>query len=125
MNRTCTKCIDQELIVTSTNAFRYVVEPLKSLVKIEIEFVCPGCGQKSGVDHIVPNNGKLRIDIAEHGDAQTGEVKHHNAELSYRSPDGKRYASVHFPAAFRGGENVLFPTFEGTLQGRYRHQSVW
>ncbi len=116
MNRTCTKCIDQELTVTSTNAFRYGVEPLKSLVKIEVEFVCPGCGQKSGGDHIVLDNGKLRIDIAEHGDAQTGEVKHHNADLSYRSPDGKRYASVHFPAAFRRGENVLFPTFEGTLQ---------
>ena len=116
MNRTCTECIDQELTVTSTNAFRYGVEPLKSLVKIEIEFVCPGCGQKSEVDHLIPDNRELRIDIAERGSAQTGEVKHHNAGLSYLSPDGKRHASVHFPAVFRGGENVLFPTFEGTLQ---------
>ena len=116
MNRTCTKCNDQKLTVTSSNAFRHGVEPLKSLVKVEVEFVCPGCGQKSGLENLIPDNRELRIDVAERGSAQTGEVKRHQARLSNRSPDGKRYVSVDFPAAFRVGENILYPTFEGNLQ---------
>ena len=116
MDRTCTKCNNQELTVTSSSAFRYGVEPLKSLVKVEVEFVCPGCGQKSGLENLILDNGELRIAGAERGSAQTGAVKRHHARLSNRSADGKRYVSVDFPAAFRVGENILYPTFEGNLQ---------
>lgn len=117
MKRTCTKCSDQELVVTSCNAFRYGVEPLKSLVKVEVGFICPGCGQKSWTENIVPDNGEWRINVAKRGDAQTSEeVQRRQAMLSNRPPDGKRWVSVQFPAAVRVGADILFPTFEGTLQ---------
>ena len=38
MHRNCTKCtdIDQELITSSASIFRHAVEPLKSLIKVEV-----------------------------------------------------------------------------------------
>ena len=115
MKHSCPKCIDQELIVTPLNAWRHGVEPLKSLVKVEVEYICPGCGQKSWDEYIVPDNEEGRISIAERGDTQSGAVKRHDATL-FNPYDRKRRVSVQFPAAFRVGENILYPTYEGNLQ---------
>ena len=118
MRRNCTKCtdIDQELIINSTSVFRHAVEPLKSLIKVEVGYACQRCGQKSTTEHIVTDNTEFPVRAADHSDTEAGEVRRHTAMLSNWSTDRKRFASVHFPAAFRLGENVLFPTSEGNLQ---------
>ena len=115
MNRTCTKCTDQELIVKSAKVFRHGVETLKSLVKVEVHYVCLGCGQKRAEERIIADTSELCIGLAERGDTQTAEVNRRNAMLNW-STDGRLHATVQFPAAYRVGENVLFPTFEGNVQ---------
>lgn len=116
MSRTCNKCNDQELIVTSTNAFRYGIKALTPLIKIEVDYACPACGQKSGTEHVITDTGEFRIGQAERSATYTGEVKHRQAMLSNSSSDSRRYTSIQFPAAYRVGENVLFPTFEGNVE---------
>ena len=117
MNRTCTKCTDQELSVSSANVFRHGVEALKSIVKVEVDYVCPSCGQKSGEERAFSDASDFQIDFSKRGIPQTTKVKYCQARLPSSSSDGRRlYTSVQFPAAFLAGENILFPTFEGNIQ---------
>ena len=83
---------------------------------MEVGYVCPGCGQKSTTEQIVTDNREFPVRAAKLSDTEVGEVRRHRASLSNWSSDGKRHASVQFPAVFRVGENVLFPTSEGNLQ---------
>ena len=116
MGHACKKCGDQKLIVRSANVFRHGLEALKSLVKVEVDYVCPGCGQKSGEERIISANEVYRTGMAERGATSTGKVKHHHATLTQTSSNHRRSTFVQFPAVFRVGENVLFPTFEGNVQ---------
>ena len=116
MSRTCNKCGDQELIVRSANVYRYGIEALSPLVKIEIEYICPSCGQKSGQQHVITENEVHRIGLVQRGATPIGEVKHQQAMLHHTSSDGLQHISVQFPAAFRAGDNILYPTSEGNVQ---------
>ena len=116
MGHTCKKCGDQKLIVRSANVFRHGVEALSPLVKVEVDYVCPGCGQKTGEEHVITDNKAYRIGMAERGATPTSEVKHHHATLTQTLSNHRRSTFVQFPAVFRVGENVLFPTFEGNVQ---------
>ena len=98
MRRICTKCtdIDQELITSSTTIFRHAVEPLKSLIKVQVGYTCPRCGQGSTTEYIINDNTEFPVRVADHSDTEVGEVRRHTAMLSNWSTDKKRIASVHF-----------------------------
>ena len=117
MTNICTKCGHNALIVTSSNAFRHAIKPLSNLVKLEIDFECPGCGQKSGVERVLAVDEAQRIGLFQDSKtSHSSQVKRHYASLSGSLPTEHPWASVGIPSVFRVGENVLFPTNEGNVQ---------
>ena len=61
MKPTCKKCDDHELVITSNNIFFHEVQTLSSLVTIEIDYLCPGCEQKTRQQHVITMNEADRI----------------------------------------------------------------
>ena len=116
MKLTCKKCGDHELVVTSANAFFHEVQTLSSLVKIDVDYLCPGCGQKTGQERVISKNEAHRRGLRNISSSPTGEVKRHLASLSGYSSGGRPFTSLHYPSVYRPGENVLYPTFEGNVQ---------
>ena len=116
MNRSCDKCGHPTLTVKSSNTFRHATETLSSLVKIEVEFRCPDCGQKTGQDRVLPFRDSPRKEILQPAPTPVGETKRHSARLFGSSSHGMRRPTVYFPAAYRLSENILFPTHEGNVQ---------
>ena len=116
MKLTCKKCGDHELIVTSTNIYFHEVQALSSLVKIEVDYLCPGCGQKTGQERVITKNEARRINLQNSPSNPAREVKRHLARLSDSSSRDCRFTAVHYPSVYRDGENVLYPTFEGNVQ---------
>ena len=116
MKLTCKKCGDHELVVTSANAFFHEVQTLSSLVKIDVDYLCPGCGQKTGQERVISKNEAHRRGLRNISSSPTGEVKRHLASLSGYSSGGRPFTSLHYPSVYRPDENVLYPTFEGNVQ---------
>ena len=116
MKPTCNKCGDQELVVTSTNVFFNEVKALSSLVKIEVDYLCLGCGQKSRQERVIGKNEAHRIGLQISSSTPAGEVKKHLARLSNYSSEDRGFTGLHYPSVYRIGENVLYPTFEGNVQ---------
>ena len=116
MKPTCKKCGDHELVVTSTNVFFHEVQAVSSLVKIEIDYLCPGCGQKTGQQRVITMNEADRIGLQNSSATPAGEVKRHHAFLSGYSSKDRGFQSLQYPSVYRVGENVLYPTFEGNIQ---------
>ena len=116
MKPTCNKCGDHELVVTSSNVFFHEVKALSSLVKIEVDYLCPGCGQKTGQERVIGKNEAHRIGLQISSSTPAGEVKQHLARLSNYSSGDRGFTGLHYPSVYRIGENVLYPTFEGNVQ---------
>ena len=116
MKRKCDKCIDQELSVKSSNVFRFGVAALSSLVKIEVDYICPSCGKKTRTEGILTDTGQFPSQLAGVDAAGISEVRRQQANFFRSFSPGQRFMSVQFPAVFRVGENVLFPTSEGNVQ---------
>ena len=116
MKLSCNKCGDHELVATSANIFLHEVQTLLSLVKVEVDYLCPGCGQKTSQERVIAKNKAHRIGLQNNSSTPAGEVKRHLASLSSYSSVGRRFTSLHFPSVYRAGENVLYPTFEGNVQ---------
>ena len=116
MKPTCKKCGDHELVITSNNIFFHEVETLSSLVKIEVDYLCPGCGQKTGQERVIAKNEANRINLQNSSSTPAGEVKRHLARLSDYSSRGRGFTSLDYPSVYRDGENVLYPMFEGNVQ---------
>ena len=116
MKPTCNKCGDRELVVTSTNVFFHKVKALSSLVKIEVGYLCPDCGQKTSQERVIGKNEAHRIGLQISSSTPAGEVKQHLARLSNYSSGDRGFTDLHYPSVYRIGENVLYPTFEGNVQ---------
>ena len=116
MKRACRKCGHQELTVTSSNVFLHAVKPISKLVKIDVNYICPSCGQKTGQEHVLDIGEARRIGLVPPSSGSTDEVNRHLATLFGSSFDGRRRPSVQYPSVYRTGENVLYPTFEGNVQ---------
>lgn len=112
MNHVCETCNATELIAT-TKVFRFGLRLLSNLVKKEREFLCPACGQRTTDD---PFASDMPVEGTADGDIRIGDVRRRHVMLHDRSAGRKNYISVQFPAAYRVGENVLWPRFEGTVQ---------
>ena len=112
MNRVCDACTDTELIATP-KAFRFGLRLLGNLVKKETEYLCPACGRRTTDD---PLAHETPVERAADGDTRTGDVRRRQVVLHNLSADRQVFVSVEFPAAYRAGWNVLWPTFEGNVQ---------
>lgn len=110
------ECGHDELTVVSEDVFTHAVESIANLVKVDVAYVCPGCGQKSGQELVLDLREAHRLGILPHPSGGAGEVKRSMATLSASGSCGHRRPFLQYPCAYRAGEDVLFPTFEGSLQ---------
>lgn len=116
MKRPCSKCGHHELTIASSNVFLHAVKTISKLVKIEIGYICPSCGQKTRQEQILEMREAQRLGLLRSTTGPADEVKRHLATLFGPSFDGRRRPSIQFPSVFRTDENVLYPTFEGNVQ---------
>ena len=112
MNRVCDACTGSELIATP-RAFRFGLRLLGNLVKKETEYVCPACGQRTTDD---PLASETPVERSADSDTPAGDIRRRQVMLHNLSADRRKFISVLFPAAYRVGQNVLWPTFEGNVQ---------
>lgn len=116
INRKCDKCDSQELTIVSTDVFRHNIAALKPFIQIKINYVCPNCGQKSGIERVLIDTGQFPPRAAGDNDTRIGEVKRQQAAFSGIYTQGQRNIFFQYPAVSRDGENILFPTSEGNVQ---------
>ena len=126
MTRKCSKCGDQELIQKPPEIFRHGLPQLKSPLEIDIKFVCPNCDRE-----VTRETHYLAMDIdgyqpgtTKSDDAQENGVVRKHAQVLRNSSNEKLLTALQYLAVYRAGDNVLFPTHEGTIQdgtviGRY------
>ena len=112
MNPVCNTCPHTELIATN-RVFRFGLKLLGNLGQKETEYLCPNCGQRT-IQYLLASD--MPLDPAGSDDALTGDIRCRQAMLAELSPDERHLMSIQFPAAYRIGPNVLFPTFEGNVQ---------
>ena len=112
MNRVCDACTDTELIATP-KTFRFGLRLLGNLVKKETEYLCPACGRRTTND---PLAHETPVERTADDDTQTSDVRRRQVMLHNLPADRQDFVSVQFPAAYRAGRNVLWPTFEGNVQ---------
>lgn len=112
MNRICDACTNRELIATP-RTFRFGLRLLGNLIKKETEYLCPACGRRTTDD---PLAHETAVERAADGDTQTSDVRRRQVMLHNLPADRRDFVSVQFPAAYRAGRNVLWPTFEGNVQ---------
>ena len=112
MNRVCDACTGTELIATP-RAFRFGLRLLGNLVKKETEYLCPACGRRTTDD---PLAHETPVERAADGHTRTADVRRRQVMLHNLPADRRDFVSVQFPAAYRAGRSVLWPTFEGNVQ---------
>ena len=111
----CLRCGDQEFRVESDYIFRLAVPWLSSFLQIEVEYACSACGavRKWSPTLFDLGDGHLTISLRPPSDADV--VKNKHPRVSHRTSGGD-CISIDYPAVFRDGEKVLFPTSEGNVQ---------
>ena len=102
MKPTCNNCGDHELVVTSNNIFFHAVETLSSLVKIEVDYLCPGCGQRTGQKRVITMNEADRIGLQNSSATPAAEVKRHQAFLSGYTSKDRGIPSLPIPFGLSG-----------------------
>ena len=117
MKGRCPQCGDQELRLKSDEVFRVGIPWLARLLQREINYACPVCG--SGVkgsiqSYVDPRNHHLRVPLTPGAESKPLERQYamvHNSSASHgRGP------TLSYPAVFSAVDQVLFPSFEGTMQ---------
>ena len=116
MKQPCRRCGYEELTVVSSKVFAHAVERISNLVKSEVEHVCPGCGQKTRQEQVLDKRVANRLGLRQRSSGAEGKMKRHLARLSAPRSDGRRWAFLQYPCIYQAGENVLYPTFEGSLE---------
>ena len=115
MRGTCHKCGSQELRVESDQVFRLGVPWLTSVLQREVEYSCPRCGRKVQWQKIPFNLGNHRPPIPLHSRKNNDVVERKQVSIGQIFSD-KRLIALDYPAVFRVGDDVLFPTSEGNVQ---------
>ena len=118
MTGKCSKCGDQELIQKLPEIFRHGLPQLGSPFEIDIGFVCPNCGQEvRGVTHYLAKGiDECLLDTIQRDDTRANSIIRKQAKVREWSSSGQRSPMLQYPAVFRTGDNVLFPTHEGNIQ---------
>ena len=111
----CHRCGDQEFRVESDSIFRLAVPWLSSLLQREVEYACAACGEVRQWSSTLFNLGDGHRSISLRPPSDVDVVKNKHSQVAHRTP-GREFISIGYPAVFREGENVLFPTSEGNVQ---------
>ena len=114
MHGTCSKC-GKELRVESDKVFRLGLPQLASLVQREVKYACSVCKEVRRVSNSLINSGNHRPPIPLRSHARNDVVERKKVSVGKIFPD-KRLIALNYPAVFRVGDDVLFPTFEGNIQ---------
>ena len=116
MRGRCSRCGDQELRLKSDDVFRVGVPWLTRLLQKEVKYACAVCGRevKGSIQSFVdPNNYRLRTPRTSGTDSKTMERQY---AMIYSASTPKQPGTIlSYPAAFSAADQVLFPTFEGTI----------
>ena len=116
MRGKCFRCGEQELRIVSDQVFRLGVPWLTSLFQREVEHACPVCSEVIHWQTWVTNADPNLPGISPRPVAPGEAIKHKRPMVSQRFTTSSQFTSVSYPAAFRSGENVLFPVSEGNIQ---------
>ena len=111
----CHRCGDQEFRVKSDCIFRLAVPWLSSLLQREVEYACTACGEVRQWSSTLFNLGDGHRSISLRPPSDVDVVKNKHSQVAHRT-SGREFISIGYPAVFREGENVLFPTSEGNVQ---------
>ena len=112
MRGRCSSCGDQELRLKSDDLFRVGVPWLTRLLQREVKYTCISCGRevKTNIQSFVdPNNFHLRTPKTSSSDSKAMDRQHAMILNTRRGP------FLSYPFALSATENVLLPTFEGTI----------
>ncbi|MDE3256988.1 MAG: hypothetical protein OYM47_04050 [Gemmatimonadota bacterium] len=111
----CYKCGSQESRVESDKVFRLGVPHLASLVQREVKYACSVCKEIRQVSNRLIDSGNYRPPIPLRSHASNDVVEQKLVSVGQVFSD-KRLIALDYPAVFRVGDDVLFPTFEGNIQ---------
>ena len=117
MRGRCSQCGDQELRLKSDYVFRVGIPWLARLLQREVNYACAVCdrGVKGSIQSFVdPRNHHLRVPITP--DAESMPMERQYAMIHNSSASQGRGPTLSYPAACSAVDQVLFPTFEGTMQ---------
>ena len=115
MQGKCHKCGDQEFRVESDKVFRLGVPWLTSLLMREVKYACTNCGDVRQTSTRLFDLGNHRLPLSL-GSPRNNDLVERKIASVGRFFSDKYLMVVQYPAAFRAGENVLQPTFEGNVQ---------
>lgn len=111
----CHKCGDQEFRVESDKTYRLAVPWLSSFLQREVEYACTACGEVRQWGSTFFSLGDGHRSIPLRPPSAVDVVKTKYSRVAHRTSD-RSFISVDYPAVYRDGENVLFPTSEGNIQ---------
>ena len=111
----CHKCGDREFRVESDSIFRLAVPWLSSYLQREVEYACTACGEVRQWSSTRFNLGDGQQSISLRPPPDVGVVKNKHSQVAHYT-SGRDLIAIGYPAVFRDGENVLFPTSEGHVQ---------
>lgn len=110
----CIQCGGQEFHVASDEVYRLGIPGWDSLVMQETEYACVACGEVGQWNTRFHDLGNRLPPISLRSPTIHDTVAYKYVMRS--SFSDRRLLSVDYQAAFRTGENVLLPTFEGRVQ---------
>ena len=114
MRGRCFKCGDQELVQQPAKALHHWLPQLGAPIEINVGFNCPNCGRE--VSNSFRYLTGYKLGPIQSDTSQANKVIRKHAQISLSPPNRKRWTTLGYPAAFRTGESVLFPTHEGNIQ---------
>ena len=117
MRGRCTQCGNQGLRLKSDDVLRVGIPWLARLLQREVNYACAVCGRrvKESIQPFVdPVNHRLRVPLTP--DAESKPIERRHAMIHNSSASLGPCPTLSYPAAFSAVGQVLFPTFEGTMQ---------
>lgn len=111
----CHKCGDRAFRVESDNIFRLALPWLSSFLQREVHYACTVCGEVRQWSSTLINLGDEHRPISLRSRSDHDLVNHKSVFIT-NSARGNDVINIQYPAVFRNGENVLFPTSEGNVQ---------
>ncbi len=115
MKGKCHKCGDQEFRVASDKIFRLAVPQLTSLLVRDVQYACPLCNEVRSWSTGLIDVGSNRLPNPVPSLMDNAAVERKRLSTVNIFP-GNRIVAFDCPSVFRDGEDVLFPTSEGTIQ---------
>ena len=116
MRGRCSQCGDQKLKIKSDDVFRVGVPWLTRLLQREVDYVCAVCGREvKGTIQSFVDRANYRLRTPRPPGTENKAVERQHAIIHNASAPTRRGPTLSYPAAFSAVDQVLFPTFEGTI----------